>query len=110
MPHLYNLPNSTGGADTILVDTVNVVPIYIPMLLVFTFFVVFLGGIARQKGRSGFADYPMWSIIASISTLIIALILTLQAGLIDILSLTIVVLVNIGSALWFFLERRSGEI
>ena len=109
LDYLYNLPNATSGADTILVETVTAVPRFTSMLILFIFFVVFLGGIARQKARSGTADYPMWGIVASLSAFLITLILTLKSGLIGLDTLVIVVVMNIASAVWFFLDRKVGE-
>ena len=65
---LYTLPNVTTGADKLLIDTINVVPGFTPMLLFFVFFIVFLGGIARQNAKTGNAEYSMWSVVASLST------------------------------------------
>jgi CHASE2 domain-containing sensor protein len=110
MDYIYNLPNSTVGSDAIFKETMTVVPLFIPMLLLFIFAVVFLGGISRQKARSGFADYPMWSVVASLSIFLVSLILTLYDGLISLIQLTIVVVINIFSAIWLFLDRKASEI
>src|SRR3990167_5617790 len=82
MPDLYDLPNATTGLDDILVETVEAVPSLMPMLFLFVFFVVALGGIARQKARTGTADYPMWFVVASLSVFILALITSTITGLI----------------------------
>jgi len=76
----------------------------------FVFFTVFLGGITRQKARTGTADYPTWSIIASLSILIVALLFSVTAGFIRLDWLIIVVSLNILSAVWLFLDKRSSEI
>lgn len=110
MAYLYNLPNATSGADTILVETVRVVPSFTSLLLAFVFFVVFLGGIARQKARSGTADYPMWSVVASLSMFLVSLILTMTSGLLSLDILVVVVVITIFSAVWFFLDRKSSEM
>ncbi len=107
---LYNLPNSTAGADDILVDTVASVPGLSSLLLVFVFFVVFLGGISRQKARSGSADYPMWSVTASLSTFLVALIMSLVEGLIRLDILIVVTVVTIFCGVWLFLDKRAGEV
>jgi len=107
---LYNLPNATTGADDILVQTVTAVPGIASLLLVFVFFVVFLGGVGRQKARSGTADYPMWSVTASLSTFLVALIMSLVAGLINLDWLIIVTVITIFSGVWLFLDRRQGEV
>ena len=110
LDYLYNLPNSTEGLDAIVVQTVNAVPIFTPLLLAFVFFVVFLGGASKQKTRSGSADYAMWSTVASMSTLMVALIMSMVEGIIHLDVLVIVVVVTIFSGVWLFLDRKSSEI
>ncbi len=106
---LYNIPNQTEGMDNILVGLMGEVPSFIPALLLFIFMVVFLGGSISQKRSTGSADTPMWATIAGISTLMVALPLTLVAGLVDLITLSIVVVVTIGSGFWFFMSRSRGE-
>ena len=108
--YLYNLPNSTGSADTILSETTNVFPAFTPLILFFTFFVVLLGGITRQKLRNGTADYSAWAIIASMATLLPALLFSVSAGFIRLDWLIIVVSLNLLSAIWFFMDRKISEV
>ena len=82
LAYLYNLPNSTADIDTILSQTTNVFPAFTPLILFFVFFVVLLGGITRQKLRNGTADYSAWAIIASMATLLPALLFSVNAGFI----------------------------
>ena len=110
MAYLYDLPNNTSGMDQILVDTVTAVPSFAPLLLVFVFFVVFLGGIGRQKLRTGTADYSMWCVIASLSTFMITLIMSTISGIIRLDVLVIVTAVTIMSGVWFFLDRKPQEV
>lgn len=114
LDYLYNLPNSTEGIDNILVDTVGIFnnsPIsFTPLLMAFVFFIVFLGGIARQKMRSGFADYPLWSVIASLSAYLIALLMSVIEGLIRLDILVIITVVTIFSGMWLFLDRKQSEV
>ena len=110
MPYLYDLPNSTAGMDSILVQTMNISPYLSPMLLLFVFFTVFLGGMARQKLRTGIADAPVWAVIASMSMFLIALIMTMITGLIGLDTLVIVIVLTIFSAVWLFLDKRSSEV
>ena len=107
---LYNLPNSTTGIDSIIVDTAKAVPSLIPMFLVFVFSFVLLSGTSAQRRRTGYADFPMWTILASLSTLIITLPLTLTTGIIQTEVLVIVVIVTMLSGLWFFLSKGRGEV
>jgi len=110
LDYLYNLPNSTTGLDSIVVDTVKIFPAFVPLILFFVFLVVFIGGITRQKTRTGVADYSTWAIIASIATLLPALLFSINVGYIEYDVLIIVVTLNIMSAVWFFLDRGSSDI
>lgn len=110
LDYLYNLPNSTEGLDAIVVETSTAVPALAPLILSFVFFVIFLGGISKQKARSGTADYSMWSLIASLAIFILSLIMSIIEGLIQFEWLVIVFVITIFSALWFFFGSKPGEI
>lgn len=110
MPYLYNLPNSTSGLDSILVDTVTEIPALAPLLFLFVWFVVALGGIGLQTRRLGSADYPMWCVVASLSTFLVALLMTVIEGLIRIEWFVVIIVITIFSALWLFLDRKQSEI
>ena len=106
----YTAPNLTSGIDDAIVGTVTAVPIFTPMFLIFIFGIVLMGGIVSQKRRTGSADIPMWATIASLSTFMIALALTLKEGLIDLNILVVVVVVTIFSGFWLFTSRTRNEI
>jgi len=106
---LYNLPNSTTGIDNIMVDVVREVPSFIPALLFFVFMTIFLSGSINQKKRTGSADTPMWATIAGLSTLMIALPLSLVSGMINVITLSVVVVVTIASGFWLFMNRSRSE-
>ncbi len=106
----YIVPNITSGFDDALVGLSTTLPIFVPMLLIFVFGVVFLGGFTSQKRKTGFADVPMWATMASLSTFMVALPLTLTAGIIGIETLSIVVVVTILSGFWLFTSRNRNEI
>ena len=110
MSYLYDLPNATSGIDAIMVQTINIFPALTPLILVFVFLVVFLGGITRQRMRSGTADYSAWAIVASLATLLPALIFSVQVGYIRLDWLVIVISLNILSAIWFFFDRKASEV
>ena len=110
MPYLYDLPNETSGIDAILVSTVTAMPAFVPLLLFFVFFVVVLGGITRQKLRTGTADYSMWFVIGSLATFMISLIMTTITGLIRLDWLIIVTAITILSGVWFFFDRKVSEV
>ena len=110
LDYLYNLPNSTASADEILSQTTNVFPAFTPLILFFVFFVVLLGGITRQKLRNGTADYSAWAVIASMATLLPALLFSVNAGFIRLDWLIIVISLNLLSAIWFFMDRKASEV
>ena len=91
-------------------DTMTAVPGLISLLLLFVFFVVFLGGTARQKTRIGTADYPMWAVVASLSTFMITLILSVVEGFIRLDMLVLVVVITIFSGVWLFLDKKQSEV
>lgn len=108
LDYLYTLPNATAGADSIAVQVQTQVQTFIPLLLAFVFFLVFLGGVGRQKMRTGNADYPMWAVVASLMTLMVSLVLSVISGLINLTYLVIVVVITIFSGVWLFLDKRDN--
>ena len=107
---LYTPPNLSTGIDEAIVGTVEAVPSFTPMFLLFIFGIVFIGGIVSQKRRTGVADMPMWATISSLATMMITLPLTLTSGLIQLDILVIVVVITILSGLWLFLSRNRYEV
>jgi hypothetical protein len=110
LSYLYNLPNETTGIDAIAIQVFDSFPFLGALTLLFVFLVVFIGGITRQTIRSGTADYSAWAIIASMATLLPALLFSVNSGFIQLDWLIIVVSLNILSAIWFFLDRKPSEI
>ena len=110
MAYLYDAPNTTAGFDNAMVDLVTEVNAFIPMLLLFVFCVVFIGGSTAQRRREGQSDYPLWSVIASLSTLVLCLPLTLITGLISLDYLGYVVVITILCGFWFFTSRNKNEV
>jgi hypothetical protein len=107
---IYDTPNLTSGIDDALVDVVGTVPTFVPMLLVFIFSTVMIGGMTSQKRRTGSADAAMWAVMASMSTFLVSLALTLKSGLIDLLTLSIVVAITIASAAWLLFSQNRREV
>jgi hypothetical protein len=102
LDYLFTFPNSTGGLDGILTGTADTL---VPLLLVFVFFTVWLGGRWRDSARMGTADYSFWGIIACVCTLLISLALTVKEGLISGTTLGVVVAITILMSVWYFLDR-----
>lgn len=107
---LYEEINLTSGVDDALISLAQNVPIFPVMLLVFIFGLVLLGGTSNQKRRTGTADFPFWSVLASLSTFIVSLLMTLGEGMIDLLTLGVVTGITIMCGLWFFLSKVRGEM
>lgn len=107
---LYNTPNLTDGIDDALVDIVTSVPFFTDIFLSFVFFVVLISGLVSQKTRTGFGDFPLWATVASISTLLIALPMTLKTGVIGLDTLAIVTTVTIISGVWLFFSSSNREV
>lgn len=107
---IYTAPNITSGIDDALIGVVREVPSFTPMLLIFIFSVVLIGGMISQKKRMGSADMPMWATMASIATLLTAFPLTLAEGLIDLTTFLIVIAITIASGLWLFLDKNRNEV
>ena len=107
---LFEQPNLTSGIDTAIISTAQSVNIFPIMILFFIFGVTFLGGTANQKRRNGYADYPFWAVLSSLSTTFIALLFTMKTGLIDLATLGIIISITIMSGVWFFLSKVRGEI
>lgn len=108
--YLFTMPNSTGGMDEILTQSASSMSGITPLLLLFTFLVVAIGGIWRQSLRTGTADYSMWFVIASLLTFLLALMMSVIEGLIRIEYLVIVVVITIFSGIWFFLDRDNSGV
>jgi len=109
--YLYSLPNATSGIDSIVLQmTTGSFYWLIPIMLFFIFILIFVGGITRQKIKTGTADYSVWAVLASIATLLPALLFSVTAGFIRLDWLVIIVSLNIMSAIWFFLDRKITEV
>ncbi len=106
---LYDAPNLSAGLDDALISTGQSVPAFPIMILVLIYFVILLEGSTNQKRRTGVADVPFWSVLAGTSTTFVALIMTIGAGMIDLLTLEIVIAITVMSGVWFFLSKTRGE-
>lgn len=109
MAYIYNFPNGTTP-DTIVPQIITGVPILSSGLLVLVFFVVFLGGISRQKAKGFQADYAMWGTVAGISTFMVSLIEGVASGFVSLTTTIVVLVVTLGFGLWLFLDKRAMEV
>jgi len=111
---LYDIPNITSGGtatglDDFIVLTIAEINVFTPMFLIFVFGVVWVGGMTSQKRRTGASDMALWTTMASVSTFMVSLPLTLLGGLIDITTFSIVVAVTLMSGIWLFLDKNRRE-
>ena len=107
---LYQQPNFTGGIDEALTSTVSSVPEFTAFFLAFVFGLILLGGSTAQRKREGRSDLPLWATLAGIGTTMVALLMSLAQGLIQIEVLSVTVAVTIASGFWLFMDRNRNEI
>jgi len=105
---LYNLTNATTP-DDILVGVSTSIPVFPIMLLVFVWFIVFIGGSQRQTARYGYADVPQWAVLASMSVFLLSLMMTVIGGIISLQTLVVVVAITILTGVWFFMSKGRIE-
>jgi hypothetical protein len=110
MAYTYELPNMSEGMDSALVGISTSVPIFVPMFLLFVYAVIMIGGSIQQRNRTGYSDIPLWSTIGFIGTLMVALPMTLVAGVINSTYLVIIVILTILSGMWLFLDNNRNEV
>lgn len=110
LDYLYSLPENTTGIDDIAVQTLTIVPGFTSMILFFMFLVIAIGGISRQKLRTGTADYSSWCLIASLAVFILGLLFSTIQGFIGLDVLIITLSLTIISSVWFFLDRKYTEV
>lgn len=108
--YIFQQPNLTNGIDDAIVDVATAVPSFSIMILLFTFFTVLVGGMTSQNRRIGYADTPLWALLASLSTFLVSLIMTLKAGILPGWVFGIVLALNVLVGFWYFMSRGKGEI
>lgn len=106
---IYTQPNLSSGMDDGLIEIATTSQAFPIGLLLFTFIIVLMGGSSAQNRRTGYADMPFWSLLASISCLLLSLIMSLKSGIITGYTLSVVVAINILTAIWFFNSKGRYE-
>ena len=106
--YTFNYPTGVTP-DDVLISTATAVPVFPMMLLVFTWTMVFFGGLQKQAARQGYADIPQWAVLASLSTTLLSLVMTIKEGLISLPILMVVISITILTGVWFFLSRGRFE-
>lgn len=110
MAYLFTPPNLTSGIDTAVISTATSVPAFAIGTLIFAFMVVLIGGSSSQYKRNGYADIPLWSLFASLSCLMLSLIMTIKEGLITLEVLGIVLAITIITGFWYFMSSARNEL
>jgi len=109
MAYLYNFPNDTTGIDSTLIEVAKEVPAFPIMFLIMIWGFIVFGGMAGQLKRSGYVDAPMWFTLGFFSTTILSLIMSLTAGMINPIVLSVSVAGTILCGLWLFLSAGRFE-
>jgi len=105
---IYNQPNLTSGIDGTFVELLQQSLLY-HWAFGFCIWICFYNWNGYTKAKTGHADMPMWAVMASISTLIVTLLLSIKSGLINIETLAIVISITVFSGLWLFLSKVLGK-
>jgi len=108
--YLFDQPNLTAGIDDAFISTATNVPAFPVMILVFVFVLVFIGGSNNEKRRKGFSDYPFWAALSGLSMFMVALLMTLGDGMINLTTLGIVTAIAILCGVWFLMSNQKGEL
>jgi len=107
MAYLYDFPNISAQPDDILVGIGSEVSVFIPMLLLFVWCVIFIGGISRQKAKTGTSDAPAWAVASSLSILMMTALMGIKRGLVSLEWTVVVVVITIFSGVWLFLDTKD---
>lgn len=108
--YTYEFPNINQGMDEAVLGVMRTVDVFVPMFLLFVFGFVLIAGMTAQKRRTGMADMPLWSTMASLSTLMITLSLSLYQGIVDLYVLGVVVSITLASGIWLFTSQNRNEV
>jgi len=100
------LGNRTGF-DGLIADVSTTVPSFIPFLLAFVFFTIWIVGYRQQRISSGTGDAPLWGTIAGVITSSVALLMTLTPGIINSETLIITFVVTIAMGLVTFFSKDT---
>lgn len=103
---VYTLPADSGrnfsaGLDQIFKYISDQVPLFFPLILVSFFLIIFFGGMIRAKKDTGTEKASEWFAIAGISTFFLASILFLTAGLLNLQTFIITLIIAIFGGLWY---------
>ena len=97
--------NQTGAAQ-FLSYPAAVVPIFIPMLLFTLYIIVLLGTYFSSKRLTGRGDFFASLAAAGLFTVVLAIIMSLMEGLVNIVTLSVCVVVAVIGAILLLISKR----
>jgi len=108
-PPNYTLYDSSAGFDVAIVQTTTQVGAFLPMLLLFVWIIIFLGGVRGQTRRTGSAETPLWAALASMATFMLSLIFTLviESNVMMSTILGITLGLTILTGVWAFMSSKD---
>ncbi len=108
MPYqtLQEFGNTSEGIHIMFLYAAATVPIFIPLMLFSFFIVMALGSYFAQIRIRGRGNFIASMAVASYITAITAIFMTLQPGLIDMLTLSVTIMVAVLSTLWLFISKE----
>jgi len=109
MANLYTFPNMTAGPDNVLIGLSAEIPLIMPIFLLSMYMIIFIGGNISQARLRGYADPALWSLTGLMTVFLMALLMSLTAGIINPIVLSVIVSLLIINGLWFFLSRGRFE-
>lgn len=104
----YDLPSTNiTTLEGLLVYEAQQIPILFPMILFLIYVAIAGSGFFYQDKKTGRGNLAMWSSISGLITSTLSFILFLIPGLINLITLVIVVSVTLISAIWFIFESKE---
>jgi len=98
--------NTSEGLHVLVQYVSDVVPMFIPMVL-FSFFIIVLGGIYFNTRREGKPDFFSAFAVAGYATLLVALVLSVIPGVIDMVTIGICVIITIAGTLGLWMHKKD---
>ena len=99
--------NMTQGFHIIFIYVNDITGGLFIRMFLFSIWIIFaMGSYFLQKRHTGMGDFPMSIAIAGFVTSIIAILLKLIPGMLDLLTLAVVLIVSVISVLWFLFSHK----
>jgi hypothetical protein len=98
---MYNISNNITEVQDLFVNVSREVETFAPMLLLFVWLFITMTGYFAQDRRTGKSNIPMWLTVGGFFTNILAFILFLISGIINLYVLTTSLVIFLIVAAWF---------